>query len=382
MKFVNNSIRTAAFMILIGSAGCSQKVPQGKYSEEEMLNIPLTNRYDLPAPTGGMTLSIGSETLTADEILSIPQLEEALAPLAKRGNLTLYESQALGWVRGAIRSKVADMLLYEEARKKAPENVNDLLDAAVKKEVERFVASYDNNLALAEQELKKMGMDWRTFQDFEKKMIMTQSYISSTMEDEKKFTRPELMAYYDKIKEEQFSKPGKVQFQLIELDPDKLNPDLFHGGETADQAAERMAGEIINRFNEGQDFGELARQYSTGPLASLGGMWAPVTIDSDSLAEPYDILETKVQKMTPGSIQGPINAGDRLFIVRLESVTPAVSKSFEEVQDMLKAQLEFQYKNKKYNDMVDRVIKRADLVEMERFAEFCTHEGYRRWSTM
>lgn len=387
MKMANNSIRMVVYLIFIGWMngifGCGQKVPQGKYTEEEMLNIPLSNRYNLPAPTGGMTLSIGSETLTADEILSIPQLQDALAPLAKRGNLTLYEAQALSWVRGAVRSRVADMLLYEEARKKAPENVEDLLEAAVKKEVERFVAGYDNNLALAEQKLKNMGMDWRTFQEYQKKMIMTQSYISASIEEEeKKFTRRELMEYYNQIKSEQFSRPGKIQFQLIELNPSQLNSELILEGETPNQAAQRIVGEIINRFNQGQDFGELARQYSHGPLASLGGMWAPVTIGSDSLAEPYDILERYAQEMSPGSIKGPIYAGNCLFILRLESMTPAVSKSFDEVQTMLETQLEFQYKNEKYNEMIERVIRRADLVEMERFAEFCTKEGYRRWSTM
>ncbi len=382
----NISIRFFLFLALAGLLtmilGCGQKIPQGKYTEEEMLNLPLANRYDLPAPTGGMTLSIGPETLTADDILSIPQLQEALAPLAKRGNMTLYEEQAISWIRGAVRSRVADMLLYEEARKNAPENIDDMLNNAVKKEVERFVAGYDNNLALAEQELKKMGMDWRSFQNFQKKMIMTQSYISASMEEQKTFSRQELLDYYNQIKDKQFSRPGKVQFQLIELVPDKIPPDLIQQDETPRQAARRLADEIIDNLRQGQDFGELARQYSHGPLAALGGLWAPVTIGSDSLAEPYDILEEHAQTMSPGALKGPIENAGRLFILRLESLTPAVSKTFEEVKPMLEAQLEFQYKNKQYNEMVDRVIKRADLVEMERFAEFCAREGYRRWSTL
>ena len=386
MKRASDLIRVVVCTILIGLLagllGCSAKMPQGKYTEEEMQNIPLANRYDLPDPTGGMTLRVGSETLTADEVLSVPQLKEALEPLAKQGNFSLYQTQAMGWVRGIIRNKVADMLLYSDAVKNAPEKVEDMLDAAVKKEVERFVASYDNNLALAEQELKKMGMDWRSFRDFQKKMIMTQSYISSEMNEEKKYTRSELLDYYSKVRDEQFSKPGKVQFQLIELDTRKLDPQQVQEGETREQAVRRLADEILRNIDQGQNFGEMAKEYSKGPLASLGGMWAPVTVGSDSLAAPYNVLEPQALKMEPGTISGPIEAGDRLFILRLVSKTAAVTKSFDEVQDMLAAQLEFQDKNKIYNEMVEKVLKRADLVEMERFAQFCIQEGYKRWSAM
>lgn len=384
MNTANPCIRLAALTALLGVfsqiLGCSQKIPQGKYTEEEMLDIPLANRYDLPDPTGGMVFSVGSQTLTADEILSVPQLQEALAPLAKRGNMAAYETQAMAWIRSIVRSRVADMLLYEEARKKAPDNIEDMLEQAVKKEVERFIADYDNNLALAEQELKRMGMDWRSFEDFQRKMIMTQSYISATVMEDKKFSRNELMAYYEEIKDQHFSRPGRVQFQLIELAPDKLAPGQIQEGESRDQAARRIAEEILANLNNGRDFGELARQYSHGPLASVGGLWAPVTLGADSLAEPYDILEAHAGQMSAGQVQGPIDAGDRLFILRVQAITPAVSRTFEEVEPMLRSQLEFRYKNQKYAEMVDNVIKRADLIEMERFAEFCAKEGYRRWS--
>ncbi len=380
MKIAKFLVWFTVLLIWLGLLGCGQKVPQGKYTEEQMLDIPLANRYDLPDATGGMVFSVGAQTLTADEVLSIPQMQESLAPLAKRGDLSVYEPQAMAWMRSVIRSKVADMLLYEEARKKAPDNVEDMLEAAVKKEIERFVADYDNNLALAEQELKRMGMDWKSFEDLQRKMIMTQSYISSTMTEEKKFTRSELLDYYNQIKDQQFSRPGRVQFQLIEIMPDQLKAEQIKEGESRQQAAERLAEEILANLNNGQDFGELARQYSHGPLANVGGLWAPVTLGADSLAEPYDILEAHAQEMSAGSIKGPIDAGDRLFILRVKSITPAVSRSFEEVEPMLRSQLEIRYKNQKYNEMVEKVLQRADFIEMERFAEFCTKEGYRRWS--
>jgi parvulin-like peptidyl-prolyl isomerase len=379
-RSVRGIFQLAAAGLVLFLSACSSKIPQGKYSQEEMLNLPLANRYNLPEPTGGMVLKVGSETLTSEEILSIPQVKEALTPLAKKGDLTAYEAQAMPLLRSIIRSKAADLLLYEEARKSAPANIDELLEAAVKKEIERFVADYDNNVALAEQELKRMGMDWQSFRDFQKKLIMTQSYISSTVMEERKFTRSELMEYYERVKNEQFYRPGRLQFQLIELVPAKLSPQQLLDGETPQQAARRIADELLQKLQQGEDFAELAKQFSHDPLASAGGLWAPVTLGTDSLAEPYDKIEKIAEKMQVGEIKGPVEESGRIFIIRLVSLTPPVSKSFDEVQHILESQLQFQYKNRKYNELVEKVLKRADFVELERFAEFCAQEAYRRWS--
>lgn len=379
-RSVRGIFQLAAAGLVVFLSACSSKIPQGKYSQEEMLNLPLANRYNLPEPTGGMVLKVGSETLTSEEILSIPQVKEALTPLAKKGDLTAYEAQAMPLLRSIIRSKAADLLLYEEARKSAPANIDELLEAAVKKEIERFVADYDNNVALAEQELKRMGMDWQSFRDFQKKLIMTQSYISSTVMEERKFTRSELMEYYERVKNEQFFRPGRLQFQLIELVPAKLSPQQLLDGEPPQQAARRIADELLQKLQQGEDFAELAKQFSHDPLASAGGLWAPVTLGTDSLAEPYDKIEKIAEKMQVGEIKGPVEEGGRIFIIRLVSFTPPVSKSFDEVQHILESQLQFQYKNRKYNELVEKVLKRADFVELERFAEFCAQEAYRRWS--
>jgi len=366
--------------LFLFALGCGSKIPQGKFTQEQMLNIPLANRYNLPAPTGGMVLKVGSNTLTSEEILSVPQLQETLTPLAKRGNLAAYEAQAMPLLRSVIRSKVADLLLYEEARKNAPENIDEQLEAAVKKEIERFIADYDNNVALAEQELKRMGMDWRSFQEYNKKLIMTHSFISATVMEEKKFTRRELLDYYEQVKNEQFSRPGRLQFQLIELVPSKLTSEQIQEGETPEQAARRIAQEILSKLQQGADFGELAKQFSHDPLASAGGLWAPVTMGTDSLARPYDKIEKIAETLTVNEVKGPFEEEGRLFLVKLVSLTPPVSKSFDEVQNILESQLQFQHKNRKYNELVEKVIKRADFVELERFAEFCANEAYRRWS--
>ncbi|MHC5018390.1 MAG: peptidylprolyl isomerase [Planctomycetota bacterium] len=217
MKKTIVTVSLAAVLLL--GAGCGNRKKYGKYTEEQMQQIGFANKYDLPAPSGSsMVLGIHSETLTSDEILAITEI--TLQPAAAQMPEAEFTAQAKPFVRDVIRGKVTDILLYQQARKTAPETIDDMLDKAVDSEINRFVASYGNNYALAESKIKEMGMDWRSFKEYQKKMIMTQSYISSTIKEEKRFSHQQLRDFYDQNKDEVFCRKGEVGRHLAgRIDP-------------------------------------------------------------------------------------------------------------------------------------------------------------------
>ena len=203
-------IRKGLCLVLLAAVllcvGCGGKRKYGKYTEEQMQQIGLANKYDLPAPSGNsMVLGVHSETISSDEILAIT--EQTLKPAAGQMDKAAFNTQARPFVRDIIRGKITDILLYQQARRTAPDTIDDMLEKAVDSEVNRFVASYGNNYALAESKIKEMGMDWRSFKEYQKKMIMTQSYISSTLKDEKRFSQQELRDYYEQNKDKVFIVP-------------------------------------------------------------------------------------------------------------------------------------------------------------------------------
>ena len=78
-------IRKGLYLVLLAAVllcvGCGGKRKYGKYTEEQMQQIGLANKYDLPAPSGNsMVLGVHSETISSDEILAIT--EETLKPAA------------------------------------------------------------------------------------------------------------------------------------------------------------------------------------------------------------------------------------------------------------------------------------------------------------
>lgn len=377
MNFRTVWILTGCLAVL-WAAGCGGK-PKGKFTDEQMQTIPLANRYELPPATGGMAMSLASETITYDEILVA--LEDRLRPAAAQMDRQMFVNGAVPLVREAVRSKVSDILLYAQARKQAPDNIEDALDKAVDQEINRFVAGFGNNYALAEAEIRRMGMDWRTFRQYQKKMIMTHSYLSSKLNENARFTHRQMTEYYEKVRDKQFCRSGTLEFHAIDLVPQQLTAAQIGPGQSPQEAAKELAMALTMRARMGEDFAELARQYSHGPLARAGGKWLPVTVGANALMEPYDVLENAALAMDEGDISDPIVGDGHIFILKLDRKELGGCQPFEEVQPLIEQQLQFEHRRKQYDTYINELMKQTDLVEMERFVEFCVNAAYERWRT-
>ena len=357
--------------------GCGGEQKYGKYTEEQMQQIGLANKYNLPAPSGdSMVLGVHSETISSDEILAIT--EQTLQPAAGQMAEADFSAQARPFVRDVIRGKFTDILLYQQARKTAPDTIDDMLEKAVDSEITRFVASYDNNYALAESKIKEMGMDWRSFKEYQKKMIMTQSYLSNTLKDEKRFSQRQLRDYYEQNKDEVFCRKGEVGFSLIAIWPEEITFEQVAEGETMKSAAVRIAGELVKDLENGADFAELAKQFH-GDLAAVGGKVLPVEPGTNAMPEPYNSLEAHAVQMQPGQIKGPTEIDSRLYVLKLDTLQIADCKSFKEVQQLIQQQLLFQHNRQQYNELVNKLVIKTDIAEMDRFTEFCVNQAYKRW---
>ncbi len=356
--------------------GCGQK--QGRFTEEQMQAFPLAERQNLPGASGGMAISLHSETITVDEVLQA--VEEPLRPAAGQMERQTFVRQSLPLIRQAIRSKTSDILLYAQARKHAPDNVDDALDRAVQQEINRFIASYNNNYALAEARIRQMGMDWRSFREYQRKLMLTQSYLSSKLNADVRFTHSQMREHYEAVKAEQFCRSGTLEFHAIDLVPAQLDSEHIAEGQTADEAAMELAKKLVAQARAGGDFAELAREHSHGPLARNGGRWRPVTIGAEALAEPYDVLEDVALTLEEGEISDPVVHEDHIFIVWLNRKELGGCKPFSEVQAQIEQQLEFEYRQKQYENYISELMRQVDQVELEQFAEFCANAAYDHWN--
>jgi hypothetical protein len=358
---------------LVCAGGCSinKRRQTGKFSDEEIESFPLAKRTDLPAPSGGLVISVGTETVSSEEI--VEPLLERLSPIAARGDYDSFVEVSRPLIATAVRDKVVDMLVYKKARDNAPNNIDEMIEKAVEGETNRFIAGYGGNYAEAEKALKRGGMDWESFKEYQGRLMLTQSYMQKEIPKDIPVTHDELIDFYNMIKGDKYEQPGFFEFRLIDLDLEKIKVDEGYDKRTV---ALNRANDIVAMIKAGDDFGELAKKYSHGFKASSGGLWQRVSWES--LAEPYDILESLFKEMPVGQYVGPVEYKNHVFIVKLEAMQYEKKVPFEDVQQEIEAEVKFIKRKMLFDKMVTGIAAQANIPNMEGFIDFCVDLAYRK----
>jgi parvulin-like peptidyl-prolyl isomerase len=367
-------MRKCAFLtvlVLLLTYGCGGN-SKPKFTEEELALIPLAQREGLPEASDGFVLAVGGETITSDEIITEPLLDH-FRPIAQKSSFEQFKEQARPELEQIIAARVSNILLYQQAKRGTGVDIEDALEKATEAEVRRFVAGFEGDYAKAEQALKQMGMDWRSFREYQKKMILSQDYIRRLLPEYRPITYSELVNCYNEIKGEFFAIPAMITFRLIDIQIPKL--EVTDPNRSRLEQARELASELVKRLQKGEDFGELAKQYSHGHTASFGGLWQPV--QPESLAKPYDILAAEADKMKPAQIAGPIEAGEHIFIMKLEEKRPKSFEPLENVQKEVEAKIIFDRRKKAVDEFSSKLVQQAALSEMDRFIDFCLEKIFR-----
>ncbi|MCD6393563.1 MAG: peptidylprolyl isomerase [Planctomycetes bacterium] len=366
------------------SAGCENAAQKtGKFTDEEMEQIPLARRADPAAHSDGLVLSVKSETITIGEVVT-PVINILEGNVAAGSSWEDFSAQARPVVKDAVISKITDILLYQEARKDAPENIDELLDSAVENEVKKFIASHGDNYALAQEAIAEQGMDWRQYREFQKKMLLTrQYYVSQSLLEDKPISHSQMLEYYEAMQQKgfQFTRllsredviwEGFTEFRLIDikLDNDKME---VGDGETRKDAAIRKAAELIDRIKQGEDFGELAKVYSDGHRKEMGGLWTRVS-EGSSLNPPHHVLPPLAEKMEVGEVVGPVESDGHIFIMKLEDKKKSGVASFEDLQPRIEQEIQMSRRKVRFDKLIGKLMNRANISGLDRFIDVCVEK--------
>lgn len=333
---------------------------------------------NLPACSGGMVLPVNGELITVNEVISM-QLDE-LRPIAEKGDYLDFRRNARPLVEQSITNRISNIVLHQKAKKEMKEGIDEQLDKAADTEIKQFLAGFNGNYADAEKAIKKMGMDWKSFKEYQKKLILVQYFLSEELKDKRPITHSEMRQYYENAKDEQFHTPATVQFRVIDIMPAKIKPDVNDPNLTRAAAAQRLAAAVMEKLKAGEDFSALAKQYSYDPVrAPLGGLWTPV--GAGSLAAPYDVLETAALKLEPGQVAGPIETKDHIFILKLESKRAESYEPFEKVQHNVETSIKYQRRKDAVDKLTTKLMAQADIGDKNTFLELCLQKAYQQVKT-
>jgi hypothetical protein len=348
-------------------AGCSDKP---KFTPEQLATMPLARRDGLPEPSGGFALAVGDQTVTAEDVIG--PVFERLTQVAQKGDFERFGQLAEPVIEQQLVARISDALLYSKAKKDAGEQIDAELDRVATAEVRRFVMDFGGDYAKAEQALKQMGMDWGKFDQYQRRRILSQSYIAQQIPKDQPVAYSEMLAAYNETKEQFYTRPGALQFRLIDIEPAKLQ-DVDPNKPRVQQAKE-LAEQLVGRIKLGDSFEQLAKDYSQGYRAAAGGLWRK--LDPASLAAPYDVLAVRAETMKPGEVAGPIETEGHIFIMQLVEYQPKSAEPFEKVQSQVKARISFERLRRAIDKLNDELLQQASAADRKRFVDFCVREIY------
>ena len=381
MRQCKHGIRRAIFgicltgLVLCG-AGCAGHT-KAALTEEEIRQYTLSYKPERPDE-----LLVSGEKVTCDDVLSLspeanatpPTLKDKLIEMARQMPLEPFMKEAMPIIRQRLHSNIANIVLYKRARKELGTKTDEQLDKMVEKELRKFTLEHGGNGAAADAALQEMGMSRERFKEYKKKQVLSQYYVVSKFPYNRPITHGELLEYYEKMKKDNFFRPGVIQFRLIDIQITKIQ--LSDANDDPIQAAGTLAKSVMERVKAGEDFGELAKKYSHDPRGASGGLWPEW--DPKSLAEPYDVLGKKALEMKPGEVAGPIEALDHIFIVKLEKRQEKGYRPLVEVQDKLQEQIMSDRRRAALEQLEVEIGQQVAAGNTDRFIDYCLESLYRQ----
>jgi hypothetical protein len=370
------SILLLAFL-LIGGCDDSQK----RLKDSELERAAITQKIELVEAAGGLVLMIGGDTLTSDEVINsqvvlggkVTTPVEYFKPMTQALDIKQFKERVKELFEQVLMDSISNIVLYQYAKRQAGDNIDVGLEQAAQSEYRRFVLSYGGNEAEADEKLAERGLDRKRFMERAKKDILIKSYVTSKLPFDRPITYRELLDGYDRMKDQLFAKDARITFRLIDIQPAKFQ--MSDPNQNLQRFAEQRAGELIARIEAGEDFGELAKEYSQGPMKAFGGLWRPV--QPTSLRAPYDVLADAAQKMEQGKIAGPIAVEGHVFIMKLEEKQEAGYEPFGDVQEQVRDQILRERQNKALEPLYTRIRRQAKLGRTDEFIDFCLEKIYR-----
>lgn len=332
---------------------------------------------------GEPVLLVCGEVVTGKEIIEQPaRLNgklispiEYFKPIAQESTLEDFKNKARSQLEGVVMDKVSEILLYQEAKRQAGSNIGEEgLEKAAEKEVRKFIIDFGGDEAKALESLKQVGLDRKSFKEKQKRFILTQWYISSKFFDDRPVSYTELVKRYMQIREKSFATPASIQFRLIDIQPGKI--EIVEPNQNRLEQARKLADKLVERIKAGEDFGELAKQYSHDYRREFGGLWNPV--QPDSLAKPYDILVAESEKLQPGQVAGPLEVQGHVFIMKLEEKHPKSYEPLEKVQRELERSI-ISERRKTASERLDKEMMQSiagGFEEKDAFLDFCLGKIY------
>lgn len=284
-------------------------------------NIILTALFLIPALMSLTGAAYPKETIDRvvaivnDDVITLSEVREMALSINPTSTEAIDESTVL--------QQMIEQKLFEQEAQKLGITVSEAeLDASI----EMVKKKFNLNDQQMEEVLKKQNLTPETFREQWRHQTLGNKLLDSQLKNKIVITEEEIDSYYVQNYGGNASASGPVS-TAIPTEQVKIAHILIS---TKTPDAEKKAEEVAKLAKSGQDFGELAKEYSDDELsADKGG-----DLGYFKKGDLIETLETAVETTSVGSITGPVESPAGYHIIKvLERTEPEKTKTEKAEKD-------------------------------------------------
>jgi hypothetical protein len=289
---------------------------------------------------GGVVAEVNSKAIYADKVIS--DIEPALAAQAPQLSPEQFQRFAADEIRQKVTERVNAELLFAAADR--------LLDDKDKRQAEYIaeiwrqqqITDAGGSFELAKRRFESQGRNFEEQVHEEYRRQLVQGLLRKKIIPQTQVTAAEMRQFYDANRDKLFTVRDQAQFEMIQVDPEKVG-----GRDIAKQKIE----EYRAWANDGRDFNELAKFSNRPRLRNAEGelSW----IDRGAFA--LTALEDAVWKTQPGDVTPVVEEGGKFYIAKVEQKRLGRVKPFEDEQTQF--DIEKTLREQKFKPLYDEMLQ-------------------------
>lgn len=197
--------------------------------------------------------------------------------------------------------------------------------------------------------LIEIDISQSAFEEEISKTIMIQKLLDEEIYQKVSVSEKEARIFYDN-NPQFFKKPEQVEAShiLIQVAPEADQQEK--------ESARKKIEEIRSKLNQGEDFAELAKQYSECPSAQDGGNLG--LFDRIKMVKPFSDAAFALE---PGSISDIVETRFGYHIIKVLRKIPETKFAYTQIEERLRQTMQRQKIQKETLAYIDRLKKSADI---------------------
>ena len=244
-----------------------------------------------------------------------------------------------------LQTMISSEVVYQQAKK------DKILptDEQVQEQIDSFNEQVKNDKEY-QNKLKKMGID-EEFLKYQFSRDLANNNLKAKFTDDTKISESEMKKYYEENKDDFYTDTVTASHILLKTIDD-------NGNELSDEKkkeAKKKAEEALKKVKSGEDFAQVAKEYSEDSTASNGG-----ELGTFGKGQMVSEFENAAFSMKPGEISDIIKTQYGYHIIK---VTERVDeqKSYDDVKDEIKSTLASQ----EYSKYIEKIEKNTKIEKSE-----------------